>query len=97
MDLDYVASPYLHILVHIVKKHHDLLEKDRHTLGKQIAKSLPKTSEDVESNFEGFQHYVHQLKSKEGKKQQPQKLQSCVASMGDAMQKETVHQKIKEL
>ena len=40
---------------------------------------------------------MQKLKSQEGKKQQLQKLQSCVALMGDTLQKEAFHQKIEQL
>ena len=94
IDLDHVAPPYLHILLNIVKKHHNLLEKDCHALDEHIPKSLAKTGGDIEGTSDSLQHYVQQLKSQEGKKQQLQKLRSHIASMSDSLQKEAVRQKI---
>ena len=94
IDLDHVAPPYLHILLNIVKKHHNLLEKDCHALDEHIPKSLAKTGGDIEGTSDSFQHYMQQLKSQEGKNQQLQKLRSHIASMSDSLQKEAVRQKI---
>lgn len=51
IELDHVAPPYLHILLGVVKKHHDLLEKECHYLDKQIALSLSKESEVNHAGF----------------------------------------------
>ena len=41
IELDHVAPPYLHILLGITKKHHDLLEDEcSHSLDKVIGQSL---------------------------------------------------------
>ena len=40
IELDHVAPPYLHILLGITKKHHDLLEDECHSLDKLIGQSL---------------------------------------------------------
>ena len=40
VPLTQVAPPYLHILLGISKRHHDILEKDCHALDKQIGVTL---------------------------------------------------------
>ncbi|KAL8570149.1 hypothetical protein ACOMHN_030946 [Nucella lapillus] len=40
VELEQVAPPYLHILLGIVKKHHDLLEDQCHKLDQQVARSV---------------------------------------------------------
>ena len=42
IELTHVAPPYLHLLLGIVKKHHDLLKKECHSLDVQIARDLSK-------------------------------------------------------
>ena len=74
-----------------------LLEKDCHSLDEHVTKLPAKTDGDVEGTSDSFPHYMQKLKSQEGKKQQLQKLQSCVALMGDTLQKEAFHQKIEQL
>ena len=44
IELEQVVPPYLHILLGVVKKHHDLLEADCHSLDKEIAKKSSKHS-----------------------------------------------------
>ena len=56
IELSHVTPPYLHLKLGIVKKHHDLLEKDCHTLDEQIAQSpatcqVQNTSLPFRTNF----------------------------------------------
>ena len=66
--LTHVAPPYLHLLLGIVKKNHDLLERDCHYLDKQTAQSLAKeetpnltgTSPEFKASVKHFQRLCHQ-------------------------------------
>ena len=49
VEIDHVAPPYLHILLGIMKKHHDLIQKECHCLDEHLAQSLAKTNEDFSS------------------------------------------------
>ena len=43
IEISYVCPPYLHILLGIVKKHHDLLEAECDAFDQKIAKEIAKT------------------------------------------------------
>ena len=68
IELTHVAPPYLHLLLGIVKKHHDLLERDCHCIDKQIAQSLAKeetpnltgTNPEFRTSVQHFQRLRHQ-------------------------------------
>ena len=47
IELDHVAPPYLHILLGITKKHHDLLEDECHSLDKLIGQSLASSGKET--------------------------------------------------
>ena len=61
VKLTKVCPPYLHILLGIVKFHHDLLKKDCHEIDKSIALDLAK-KEVPDSDTEPFAIYVKQLR-----------------------------------
>ena len=74
-----VAPPYLHILLGVVKKHHDLLEKECHSLDKLIANSLARANRVVDfKSTPAFEDCVQQLKktrkTKRGKRHLQQRL-----------------------
>ena len=75
VEIDHVAPPYLHILLGIVKKHHDLIQKECHYLDKHVAQSLAKTNEDF-SSTQVFQDYVQQLREIEEQSQKHQRLET---------------------
>ena len=69
--LQQVNPPYLHLKLGIVKKHHELLEKDYHTLDEKIAQSP--TLSELSSTSPAFQNYVKQsaeLRQKESDRAQ---------------------------
>ena len=47
ISINHVCPPYLHILLGIVKRHHDMLEKECHSIDLQIADVLAKRREKV--------------------------------------------------
>ena len=57
IELDHVTPPQLHILLGLVKKHHDILEDDCHNLDKQLAMNmarkgtLPKEDDNINPDF----------------------------------------------
>ena len=62
-----VCPPYLHILLGIVKKHHDLLKDDCHVIDLQIAEEMAKadentTEEEECQNISLFNKYVNKLR-----------------------------------
>ena len=67
IELTHVAPPYLHLLLGIVKKHHDLLERDCHYTGKQTALSLATkkipnltgTNPEFRTSVQHFQRLLH--------------------------------------
>ena len=61
IDLAQVVPPYLHVLLGIVKKHHDYLEQECHEIDKNIADSLAKSG-DYE-NKTPFGEYVNSQKT----------------------------------
>ena len=75
VEIDHVAPPYLHILLGIVKKHHDLIQKECHYLDEHVAQSLAKTNEDF-SSTQVFQDYVQQLREIEEQSQKHQRLET---------------------
>lgn len=63
IDLDHVCPPYLHILLGVVKKHHDLLEKECHSIDLAIAQHLAENQEDLNCDCSTtYQNYVDQLR-----------------------------------
>ena len=62
VPLSQVAPPYLHILLGVGKKHHDLLEKDCHTLDKNIAASMAESLHETLETKTCFGKYVNKLK-----------------------------------
>ena len=50
IDLDMVCPPYLHILLGVVKRHHDLLLKDMTSLDEDIGKYLAKSGMEYGQN-----------------------------------------------
>jgi hypothetical protein len=63
LDIDpaeQVCPPYLHILLGIVKKHHDLLEKECHNLDCLIAAEKAKGTSDLSKGQ--YDQYIDQLK-----------------------------------
>ena len=68
IELTHVAPPYLHLLLGIVKKHHDILERDCHYIDKQIAQSLAKektpnltgTNPEFRTSVQHFERLRHQ-------------------------------------
>ena len=63
VPLTQVAPPYLHILLGISKKHHDILEKDCHALDKQIGVTLAEDSEKKFENKTQFGKFVNKLQN----------------------------------
>ena len=47
IERDHVTPPYLHILLGITKKHHDLLEDECHSLDKLIGQSLASSGKET--------------------------------------------------
>ena len=45
-----VCPPYLHILLGIVKKHHDLLEEECHRIDEALGRDLAKSADHVTSS-----------------------------------------------
>ena len=97
VDLNQVAPPYLHILLGVVKKHHDLLERDCHSLDQQIAKVMAQSDAKIEDLSASFQLYVEQLKQKEKKQRRIRMLQSNIVAANDPAEKETTLQRIAAL
>lgn len=68
IELTHVAPPYLHLLLGIVKKHHDILERDSHYIDKQTAQSLAKektpnltgTNPEFRTSVQHFERLRHQ-------------------------------------
>ena len=56
-----VCPPYLHILLGIVKLHHDLLETECHKLDLQIGERLALLPQEEEGNKTLFEVYVGKL------------------------------------
>ena len=63
IELDHVAPPYLHILLGITKKHHDLLEDECHSLDKLIGQSLASSGKEIPESSAAFHTFV--VKSKD--------------------------------
>ena len=63
IELDHVAPPYLHILLGITKKHHDLLEDECHSLDKLIGQSLASSGKETAESSAAFHKSV--VKSKD--------------------------------
>ena len=97
VDLNQVAPPYLHILLGVVKKHHDLLERDCHSLDQQIAKVMAQSDAKIDDLSASFQLYVEQLKQKEKKQRRIRMLQSNIVAANDPAEKETTLQRIAAL
>ena len=57
-----MVPPYIHILLGIIKKHHDLLEHACHTLDKQITSTLAKETDTYYENSTPFGQYMNSLK-----------------------------------
>ena len=64
IELTHVAPPYLHILLGVVKKHHDLLEQECHDLDKALAELLSKEDNpNIKHASPAFRKSVTQIKS----------------------------------
>ena len=99
IELDQVAPPYLHILLGVVKKHHDLLEKDCHNLDKDVAKWLASTDDSlqIDGTSEKFQRYVQQLSTRAKRRTAIRKLKARAANTEDNSVKATALAKIEGL
>ena len=70
------APTTLHILLGVVKKHHDLLEKECHSLDKLTANSLARANRVVDfKSTPAFEDYVQQLKKTRKMKREKRHLQ----------------------
>ena len=78
ISLDYVAPPYLHILLGVTKKHHDLLESECHLLDKKIAECMAKNPHgfDTTDCTKAFTDYVIQLRQVENEQEEKRKLET---------------------
>ena len=65
VPLCHVCPPYLHIVLGIVKKHHDMLDNECHKLDKDIATYLAQTNQPVDKNTH-FGKHVTKLRREEG-------------------------------
>ena len=64
IELTHIAPPYLHILLGVVKKHHDLLEQECHDLDKALAELLSKEDNpNIKNACPAFRKSVTQIKS----------------------------------
>lgn len=67
IPISHVCPPYLHILLGITKKHHDLLEQACHKLDLEVAKDMAKTGTPVGDNPFGdyvtLLHHIIEMKS----------------------------------
>ena len=64
IELTHVAPPYLHILLRVVKKHHDLLEQECNDLDKALAELLSKEDNpNIKSASPAFRKSVTQITS----------------------------------
>ena len=64
VDLDHVAPPYLHILLGVTKKHHDLLVGDCDKLDQKIGETIARNErKDIEESFTSdFRKYIRQCR-----------------------------------
>ena len=74
ISINHVCSPYLHILLGIAKRHHDMLEKECHSIAFQIADVLAKRREKVaeSTKFGSFVISKHNTKQPVKKKARKQ-------------------------
>ena len=64
IPLSHVCPPYLHILLGVVKLHHDLLESECHQIDKRIAEDMACSQHKDEGNKSLFQTYVDKLRKR---------------------------------
>ena len=64
INISKVCPPYLHILLSIVKNHHDLLEEELHEIDLRIASEIEMAKAKLDNIV--FHVYIHNL----GKKRQ---------------------------
>ena len=82
IELEQVVPPYLHILLGVVKKHHDHLEKDCQSLDDQLAQSLANGSAySGNTTSVPFQNHVQQLEEIGKKRKQAHSLHRRLRSM----------------
>ena len=76
IELTHVARPYLHLLLGIVKKHHDLLKKECYSLDVQISIDLGKErTVDPKVMTAQFHSYVKSCTIIQRKKEEKEKLE----------------------
>lgn len=74
IQLDHIAPPYLHILLGLVKKHHDLLAEEVHELDQKIAVDLAREKHPrMHGMTEGFKLKVRELRNRPKKMANPWK------------------------
>ena len=61
ISIQSVCPPYLHILLGIVKKHHDLLEKDLHEVDLEIAREIEMSKSKLDNTL--FHKYIQNQRS----------------------------------
>ena len=60
IEISNVCPPYLHILLGIVKKHHDLPEEECHAFDQKIAKEIVETNYVTEGKL--FDKYIEAIR-----------------------------------
>ena len=78
IPLRQVCPPYLHILLGIVKKHHEMLESSCHDLDLKIAEDLAQTSDQTDETTK-YGSFVATLRKKIKLKKKSRR--KCIDSM----------------
>lgn len=97
IELEQVTPPYLHILLGIVKKHHDLLEEQCHKLDEQIARSVACGQGNNCDSFSGpFQNHIKDVKKLRGQQSHLKNL-NCQAKRQNSQELQEKIQRQKEV
>ena len=71
LSVTHTAVPYLHILLGVVKKHHQLLEQHCDTIDKQVAADmadLDLCADNLSSDFRDYVHFLRKIEQLEERK-----------------------------
>lgn len=99
IQLDHVVPPYLHILLRIVKKHHDLLLGECHKLVKALGRSMASDGDTgLGDDFtESYRNFVQQESTIIDKTEEERDAKPCLAEVPSGKEKEAAKKRFEKI
>ena len=98
IPVDYVCPPYLHIMLGIIKKHHQLLEKECHALDESVAARLSRSNSDVAITLStAFQEHINKIRDRQELSKQLKKKKLALITLQNKTQDKQIRSKRKGL